>query len=46
MVMEGDSTWGGGHRIQHTDDVMQNCTPVTYVTLLTNVTIIHSIKKG
>ena len=27
------STWGGEHTLQHTDDVLQNCTPETYVIL-------------
>ena len=38
MVVDEDLTWGGEHTIQHTDDVLQNCTPETYITLLTNVT--------
>ena len=38
MGMEGDLTWGSKHTIQYTDDVLQNCTPDTYVILLTNVT--------
>ena len=45
MVIEGDLTWGGEHTIQYTDDVLQNCTPETYIILLTNVTLINSIKK-
>ena len=45
MVMEGDLTWGGWHTIQYTGDVLQNCTPETYVVLLTNVTAINSINK-
>ena len=45
MVMGGDLTWGGEHIIQYTDDVLYNCTPETYVILLTNVTPINSIKK-
>ena len=36
--MEGDLTWSGEHTIQHTADVLQNCTPDTYIILLTNVT--------
>ena len=43
--MEGDMTWGGEHTIQYTDDVVQNCTPETYKTLLANVTPVHSLKK-
>ena len=42
--MEGDLTWGGEHKIQYIDDVLQNCTPETYIILLTNVTPINSIK--
>ena len=44
MVMEGDLTWGGEHTIQHTDDVFQKYTSKTYVTVLTNVSPINSIK--
>ena len=43
--MEGDLTWGGEHTVQYTDDVLQNCTPETYIILLNNVTTINSIKK-
>ena len=43
MVMEGDQIWGGEHTIQYTDDVLQKCTPETYMILLTNVTPINSI---
>ena len=43
MVMEGDLTWGGEHTIQFIDDVLQNCTPETYIIFLTNVTPINSI---
>ena len=42
--MEGDLVWGGEHTIQYTDDVLQNCTPETYMTVLTNVTPIHLMK--
>ena len=35
MVMEGDLTWGGEHRIQY--DVLQNCTPETYIILFTPI---------
>ena len=41
--MEGDLVWGGEHTIQYTDDVLQNCTPEPYITLLTNITPINSI---
>ena len=44
MVMEGDSTWGGEHTIQCTDDMLQNCTPEAYIILSINVTPISSIK--
>ena len=43
LAMEGDLTQCGEHAIQYTDDVLWNCTPETYVTLLTNVTSIQSI---
>ena len=39
MVMEGDLTLGGEHIIQYTDDILQNYTPET------NVTLINSMKK-
>ena len=42
--MEGNLTWDGEHTIQCPDDVLYNCTPETYTTLLTNVTPINSIK--
>ena len=45
MVMEEDLTWGGEHTVQCTDDVLWNCTPETYIILLTNVTPINSIKR-
>ena len=41
--MEGDLTWGSKHTIHYTDDVLQNCTPETYIILLTNVTPINQI---
>ena len=45
MVKERDMTWGGEHTtIQYTHDVLQNCTPETYIILLTNVTPINSMK--
>ena len=44
MVMEGDLPWCGKYTIRYTDDVLQNCTPETYIILLTNVTPINSIK--
>ena len=31
MVMEGDLTQGDEHTMHYTDDVLQNCTPETYV---------------
>ena len=45
MAMERDFTWAGEHTTQHTDDVLQNCTPPTYIILLTNVTPINPIRK-
>ena len=37
-MTEGDLIWGGDHTIQHTDDVLQDCSPETYIILLSNVT--------
>ena len=45
MLLEGDLTLGREHTIQYTDDVLQNCTPETYIVLLSNVTPVNSIKK-
>ena len=42
MVMGGDQSWGGEHIIQHTDDVLQNFIPATYIIVLTNVATINS----
>ena len=36
---------GGKHTIQCTDDVLCNCTPGTYIILLTNVTPTNSITR-
>ena len=44
MVVEGDLICNGEHTTQYTDDVLQNCTPETYIILLTDVTPINSIK--
>ena len=44
-VIDGDWTWGGGHTVQCTDDVLWNCPPETCIILLTTVTPINSIKK-
>ena len=44
MVMEGDLTWGGEHTIQYTNDVLQNFMPEIYIILLTNVTLVGSVK--
>ena len=41
MVMEDDLILSGGHTMQYTDDVSQNCALETYVILLTNVTLIN-----
>ena len=43
-MMEGDLTWFGEYTVQYIEDVLQNCTPETYIILLTNVTLINSIK--
>ena len=43
--MGGDLIWGDEHTIQYTDDVAQNCITETYVTLLTSVTPISSMKN-
>ena len=45
MVVEEDLIWGSEHTIQHTDDVLYNCTPEAYIILLTNVTQKKSIEK-
>ena len=45
MVMEKALTWGGEHMVQYTSEVLQNCTPETYMILLTNVTPINSTKN-
>lgn len=45
VVMEGDSTWGGQHIIQYTDDVLQSRIAETYVIVLTNVTPLNSTEK-
>ena len=47
MVMKGDLTVVGGHRMQYTDHVSQKCILETYIILLNNVTPINLIiKKG
>ena len=43
--MEGDVNCGGEYTPQHTGGVLQNRAPELYVTLLTNVAPINSIKK-
>ena len=43
--MKRDLSWGGEHTIQYTADVLQTCTPETYVISLIIVTPINSIKK-
>ena len=40
----GDLTWDDEYTVQHTHDVLQNCTLERYVILLTKVTPINSIK--
>ena len=42
--MKGDLSWVGEHKIQYRDDILQNGTPETYITLLTNVMSITSEK--
>ena len=44
IVMEGDLTLGGKHTMQYTDDLFCNYKLKTYIILLTNVTLINSIK--
>ena len=45
MVTEGDLTRGGEHTIQYTtDDVLQICTPETYIILVTNAIPVNSVK--
>ena len=43
MVMRGDRTLGGKHTKQHTNDVSQNCTLETCLSLLTDVTPMNLI---
>ena len=43
--MDRDLTWGGEHKIQCTDNVLEDCTTETHIILLTNVTPINSIKN-
>ena len=38
MVMEGDLSWSGKHTTQYTDGTLYNCTPETYIIILTYVT--------
>ena len=45
MVMERDLTWGGEHTIKQAHDVLENCTPETYIILLSNATPINPINK-
>ena len=40
----GDSTWGGEHTMQCTDDVLDHCTPETCKILLTSVTQFKKMK--
>ena len=44
MVTEKGLTWGSEH-VQHADDVLQNCTPESYIILLNNAMPVNSIKK-
>lgn len=41
MVMAGDLISGAEHTMQYSDDVLQNSTIDTYITLVTNVTPIN-----
>ena len=45
MVTEGDVTLGSEHTMQYIDDILQNCTPETYIIFFTSVTPIQFIKK-
>ena len=42
--MGGNLTWAGEHTTYYVDDILSNCTPETYIILLTNVTPMNSIK--
>ena len=42
MVME-DLTLGGNYTMQYTDDMLSNCTPETYIILLTDIAPISLI---
>ena len=44
MVTEGDVTLGGGHTMQYTGDVSQNCTRETSIIVLINATPVNVIK--
>ena len=37
--------WGGGDKMQRTDDVLYSCAPDTCIILLTRVNPINSIKR-
>ena len=41
MVMTEDLNLGGGHRMQYTDDVSENCILETYIIVLTSVKSIN-----
>ena len=43
--MEGDLARGGEHTVQYTDEVLLSRTPETYIIILTDVTLINSIKS-
>lgn len=45
LATEGEVTWGGAHTMQHTDDVLQNCTPETHAVSLIIVTLIKFREK-
>ena len=46
MVTEDDLSSSGGHTAQCADNVSWKCTLETYMFLLTNITLVHSIKIG
>lgn len=46
MVTEEDLTLGGGHTVQYTDNVSQNCTLKTYIILLSNITSKFNFKMS
>lgn len=45
MVVEGNLIWGGKHKTQCTDHVLQKCVLETYKILFTSVTSINPVSK-